>query len=77
MAQKIAGEKREKRTEKIVRAGKEFPRSRWYFKARIDLTVAEEYILFTPLLHHFSCCHSAEADSHSHSFKRTITTAYK
>lgn len=52
-------------------------RSRWYFRARIDIIVTEEYILFSPLLRHFSCCHSTEADSHSHSFKWTITPAHK
>ena len=52
-------------------------RSRWYFRARIDIIVTEEYILFSPLLRHFSCCHSTEADSHSHSFKWTIPPAHK
>lgn len=52
-------------------------RSRWYFRARIDIIVTEEYIVFSPLLCHFSCCHSAEDDSHSRSFKWTKTLAYK
>lgn len=52
-------------------------RRRWFFRARIDIIVTEEYILFSPLLRHFSCCHRAEADSHSHSFKWTITPAHK
>ena len=51
-------------------------RSVWHNTTRIDIIVTEEYILFSPLLHHFSCCHCAGADSHSHSFKWTITPAH-
>lgn len=63
--------------EVVVVVGGGMWRSRWYFRTRIDIIVTEEYILFSPLLRHFSCCHGAEADSHSHLFKWTITPAHK
>lgn len=60
-----------------VRRGWGLQRSRWYSGTRIDVIVTEEYILFSPLLCHSSCCHGANADSHARSFKWTMTPAHK
>lgn len=65
MGQTDTGLRGQRQSCKGGRGGGGLQNSRWYFRARIDIIVTEENILFSSLLLHFSCGHSTEADSHS------------